>query len=247
MRGKNYRRQNTEGERQKFTFCSLFSVLWLWFSALCSLFCVCLFFFTYAFAGLALSLSIGCQSPQITELSSLPLEQREAYLRELLDKKFENPDVHYQLGQLYQSQGKWAKAEYHYNVALNFNPAHRAAQAAMVKGLLDNGEKAKAQQCAQNYMNQVKDSAIALLGLARAFDKQGLDDYALTCYQQALRIAPDSAEVNKQLGYYYLNNGDKTQAKDYLSRSFQLNPNQPDVAGELGRLGVVVRVPSRER
>jgi hypothetical protein len=30
-----------------------------------------------------------------------------------------------------------------------------------------------------------------------------------------------------------------------LVRSFQLNPNQPEVAGELGRLGVVVRIPRK--
>jgi hypothetical protein len=30
-----------------------------------------------------------------------------------------------------------------------------------------------------------------------------------------------------------------------LSRSFQLNPNQPDVAGELGRLGVAVKIPRK--
>ena len=32
-------------------------------------------------------------------------------------------------------------------------------------------------------------------------------------------------------------------AKDYFIRSFQLNSNQADVAGELGRLGVAVRIP----
>jgi tetratricopeptide (TPR) repeat protein len=72
-----------------------------------------------------------------------------------------------------------------------------------------------------------------------------LDEYALTCYQQALRLAPNSAKINRQIGYYYLSKGNKAQGKDYLSRSFQLNPNQPDVAGELGRLGVVVKVPRK--
>jgi len=113
----------------------------------------------------------------------------------------------------------------------------------MVKVLANSGDTAKAEQYAKAYMNQASNSAMASLQLAEAFDKQGLDEYALACYKQALRLAPDSPEVNKQVGYYYLNNDDKTRAKDYLSRSFQLNPNQPDVAGELGRLGVVVKIP----
>jgi Flp pilus assembly protein TadD len=76
-----------------------------------------------------------------------------------------------------------------------------------------------------------------------AFEKQGLDDYALKCYQDALKMSPDSPTVNRQLGYYYLLKNKKDLAKEYFIRSFQLNPNQPDVAGELGRLGVAVRIP----
>jgi len=170
-------------------------------------------------------------------------EEKKAALLEEINRKFENPDAHFNLGQLYQAEGNWTKAEYHYNVALGFDPVHRPAQAALVKGLAEAGDKAKSQQYAKAYINQASNSVTATLALAEAFDKQGLDEYALACYQQALRLAPKSPEVNKQVGYYYLNNNDKTKAKEYFSRSFQLNPNQPDVAGELGRLGVVVEIP----
>jgi len=186
---------------------------------------------------------ISCRPENISNQSRISTEQRKAGLLKQLDLKFENPDVHFELGQLYRAEGQWPKAEYHYNVALNFEPAHRPAQAALVKGLIDNGQTTKAEQYAKAYINRVSSSAMASLQLAESFDKQGLDEYALTSYQQALRLAPNSSEVNKQLGYYYLKKGDKTQAKDYLSRSFQINPNQPDVSGELGRLGIVVNIP----
>jgi Flp pilus assembly protein TadD len=58
-------------------------------------------------------------------------------------------------------------------------------------------------------------------------------------------MAPNSAKINRQIGYYYLSKGNKDVARDYLSRSFQLNPNQPEVAGELGRLGVAVKIPRK--
>jgi hypothetical protein len=51
--------------------------------------------------------------------------------------------------------------------------------------------------------------------------------------------------VNKEMGLYYLDKGDKVLAKEYLIRSFNLDPNQPDVAGELGRLGVEVKIPGQ--
>ena len=166
-----------------------------------------------------------------------------AELLKELDKKWENPPVHFELGQLYHAAGDYSKAEYYYNIALGFNPAYRDVQAAMTKLQLDKGDKTKADWVANTYMTQVASMPEQLLSLGAAFEKQGLDDYALKCYQEALKTAPDSPPVNRQLGYYYLAKNKKDIAKEYFIRSFQLNPDQPDVAGELGRLGVAVRIP----
>ena len=162
-----------------------------------------------------------------------------------VDRKFENPQAHFELGKLYHADGLWAQAEYRYNVALGLDPAYRPAQAAMVKLFIDSNDLPRSQLYADIYMNQASVAAAGSLRLGLAFQKEGLDDYALACYQQALNLAPNSAKVNRQIGYYYLSKNDKTRAQDYLMRSFQLNPNQPEVAGELGRLGVVVKIPRK--
>ena len=182
---------------------------------------------------------------EVDQVQSIPAEEKKANLLKLLDKKFENPDAHYELGQLYQAEGLWPKAEYHYNVALSFDPTQRQAQAAMVKLFLDSGDTAKAKTYADIYMNQVAGSATQSLRLAMAFQKEQLDEYALACYQRALHLAPNSAKINKHIGYYYLTKNDKVRAKEYLTRSFQLDPSQPEVAGELGRLGVEVKIPRK--
>jgi tetratricopeptide (TPR) repeat protein len=205
--------------------------------------------------GLSLLLScsvllVGCNNPQadvaeVEEARQAPVEARKAILLRSLDRKYENPDAHYELGRVYQAEGQWAKAERHYNIAISFDPAHRQAQAAMVKLFFDSGDSAKAKNYAEIYMNQVANSASQVLKLALAFQQQMLDEYALVCYQKALQLAPNSSAVNKHMGYYYLGKDDKVRARDYLSRSFQLNPNQPEVAGELGRLGVEVRIPGK--
>ena len=109
--------------------------------------------------------------------------------------------------------------------------------------LMDMGEKAKSQQFAEKFITQAANSAEESLRLAQDFKTAGLDDLTLRCYRQALAIAPDSAEVNKQVGFYYWGKGDTAKAKDHFSRSFQANPNQPDVARALGTLGVVVQTP----
>jgi tetratricopeptide (TPR) repeat protein len=168
---------------------------------------------------------------------------RKVELQKELDKKWENPVAHYELGQLYHAEGDWSKAEYYYNIALGFNSAYREVQAAMVKLQLNKGDKSKADWLANNYITQVVSMPEQVLSLGAAFEKQGLDDFALDCYNKALKATPDSWQVNRQLGYYYLNKNKKDLTKEYFIRSFQLNPNQPDVANELGKLGVAIRVP----
>jgi tetratricopeptide (TPR) repeat protein len=111
---------------------------------------------------------------------------------------------------------------------------------------LGAGENTKAQLLADEYIKQATISAAASLELGLAFQNQVLDDYALKCYQQALQMAPNSAKINRQIGYYYLAKGNRDVAREYLSRSFQLNPYQPEVAGELGRMGVPVRIPRKK-
>jgi Tfp pilus assembly protein PilF len=172
-----------------------------------------------------------------------PADATEAQLLAELDTKFENPQAHYELARLYHKSHNWTKAEYHYNVALGFEPQNKAAQAGLVKLFVDRGDRAKAEQYTNAYLRQSSIAVAETLKLGWEFEKLGLDDYALRSFHQAVTAAPDSADANKQLGMYYFDKNDQVNAKEYLKRSFDLNPRQPDVAGALGRLGVVVETP----
>jgi lipoprotein NlpI len=105
----------------------------------------------------------GCESfnigkgkgPRVSEVSQTPSEKRKGELLNKIERKFEDADAHYELGQLYQSDGMWTQAEYHYNTAMSFDPVNRDAQAAMVKVLADSGETAKSEITAEIYMNSV--------------------------------------------------------------------------------------------
>ncbi len=171
-----------------------------------------------------------------------PVEDTKAQILKQLEGKFEDPDAHYNLGKLYQRDGMWSRAEHEFSTALSFDPAHRDSQAARVKVLFQSNDKGKAKILANDYITQASNSAAGSLRLAMAFQKENLDDYALTSYRQALSLAPNSAKVNKQIGYFYMSRNQRELAKDYLIRSFQLDPTQAEVARELGILGVVVQV-----
>ena len=192
----------------------------------------------------------GCQMFDKTsekpyeEISPAVDEQKTELLRQI-EQKYESPGAHYQLGQLYQADGMFEKAEFEYRVALGFDPVHYKSQAAIVNVLLSKNNKDRPAMAADIYMNQAGVSAESSLRLGKAFQKEGLDDYALACYQQAQGLAPNSAVLFKQIGYYYLAKGDQVRAEENLRRSFQLAPYQSEVAGELGRMGVMVQIPQK--
>jgi tetratricopeptide (TPR) repeat protein len=195
----------------------------------------------------ALFVFAGCnEGPRPAPVAAVSADATETALLAELDRKFENPQAHYELARLYHRSQNWSKAEYHYNVALGFQPGNKAAQAGLVKMYIDRGETAKGEQFANSYLRQAAGAANATtetLRLAAEFQQVGLDEYALRGLKQALDAAPDSFEANRDMGLYYLGKDDTAKAKQYLVRSFELNPRQPDVAGALGRLGVVVELP----
>lgn len=202
----------------------------------------------HVLVGLALFAVWGCDGGaqprrNMDRVATASSDKTEAQLLSELDWKYENPQAHYELARLYHRSQNWLRADFHYNQAISFNPANRPAQAGQIKMFIDRGETAKAEHYANSYIRQATISVMELVRLGWEFEQVGLDTYALRCYRQALDAAPDSPDANRQIGYYYLNKGDTEQAKRYLMRSFDLNPRQPDVAGALGRLGVVVQAP----
>lgn len=191
----------------------------------------------------------GCGKESQTDpdqLSRSELEVRREQLHSALAGRYENPEAHYELARIYHQEQRLERAEFHYNVAMGFDPTHRRAQAGMVRLINDRQDIQRAQITADLYINQAAANADSLMALGRSFQREGLDDFALLSYLRALTLAPDSAPIHKQLGYYYLTKGDSVRAEGYFRRSFEIDPNQPDVSAELGRMGVRIQVPPRK-
>lgn len=162
-----------------------------------------------------------------------------------IDRKYENPEAHYKLGKIYQSERQWSKAESEFHIAVGFAPGYWRADAAIVRVLVDSGQGARSELAAEHSINRAAFSAKSSLLLGQAFELENFDDYAFTCYQQALSLSPNSAVLTKKIAYYYLTKGDKVRGEEYLRRSFQLDPYQADVAGELGRMNISIEMPRK--
>jgi tetratricopeptide (TPR) repeat protein len=173
-------------------------------------------------------------------VNSVSPEQKKAELKAKLDRKYEDPQTHFLLGQLYHADRVWDEAEFYYNNALRFDPVYRPAQAAMIKLCVDKGDTVKAKNYLDIYMNQAGESPDKLVDLARELQRQQMNTYALTCFNKALEIAPKSANVHKYLGYFYLSQNEKEKASEHFQESFKIDSSQYDVARELGKLGVPI-------
>lgn len=192
--------------------------------------------------GLAVWLA-GCSTPP--DRSDTPSTIRQTpriVLEEQIARRYENPQAHYELGKIFLSERQWSKAQFHFEVAIRFAPNHWPAKAALVRSLRDGGNRTAAQITADRFMKEAVDIR-DLMYLGKAFQTEMLEEYALQCFEHGLRIAPNSAQVHRELGFYYLQKGDSIRAEEYLRRSFSLNRYQPDVAHELGKMGVIIQAP----
>ncbi len=187
----------------------------------------------------------GCQTavPQRDRVNPDVIDSEKNRLLSQLDRKFDDPQAHYQLGKIYQREGQLDRAAWEFTLALQFDPVHFPAQAAKVRIYRDLRQFDRMKVAAELFIDQAGGSAESLTLLGRSFQAEGLDDYALTCYQKGLARSPNSALLHKLIGIYYLNRKDYVQAEQYFRKSIQIDPYQPDVAEHLGKMGVVIQVP----
>ena len=108
---------------------------------------------------------VGCEStpkaPDTVQEEMVVERNPKAQLVEQIDRKYENPEAHYQLGKLAYAEGQLDKADFEYRVALGFNPVHYRAQAGVVKVAAEQKQTERAQVIAELYVNQAAVSAPA--------------------------------------------------------------------------------------
>lgn len=192
----------------------------------------------------AAALMAGCQPAAKDPLTGLSTEQQKQKLYDQIESRYEIPQAHYQLGQIFEREADLRKAGYHYETAADFKPYFWAAQAASVKVYLDANVPDKPARL-QDKWATMAGSAEDCLSLAKAYGSVGLMAQAEAMYDKAERIAPKSAKVFKASGYFYLSGKDKATAEAKFRRSFELDPYQADVSAELGKMGVIVQSPRK--
>jgi tetratricopeptide (TPR) repeat protein len=193
----------------------------------------------------ALALIAGCQPAPTDSLAGLSAEQQKQKLYDQIESRYEIPQAHYKLGQIFEREGELRKAGYHYETAADFKPYFWAAQAASVKVYLDARMPDKPARLHGKWATMAS-SADDCLSLAKAYELVGLTAQAKAMYDKAENVAPKSAKAFKASGYFYLAGKDKATAETKFRRSFELDPYQSDVSAELGKMGVIVQSPRKK-
>lgn len=191
---------------------------------------------------ICISFNSGCTVEQKTGDDPIKEINKKRLLTQI-GQNYRDADAHYRLGKIYASDKELDEAIYEYDLALSFDPAHWQAQAAKLKALINSSQSAKADVAAEMYINQTVGNIQGSLTLSKALEDEGLDEYVVRSYKSGITRFPDSAELNRGLGMFYLKNNNKEGARQYLTKSFELDPTQTDVANKLGKIGVEVERP----
>jgi tetratricopeptide (TPR) repeat protein len=194
---------------------------------------------------IAAAMIAGCQPKAANDsLAGLSPDQQKQRLFEQFEARFGTPMAHFKLAEIYRNEGELRKAGYHFETAADFKPYFWEAQAASVKAYLDANAPDKPAQLQDKWATMVT-HADDCLSLAKAYENAGLTAQAKAIYDKAERVAPKSAKVFKASGFFYLAQKDKAIAEVKFRRSFELDPYQPDVSAELGKMGVIVQSPRK--
>ncbi len=158
-----------------------------------------------------------------------------------LEKKKDSPVHHDWLGQVYMRMGKVDKAELAFTTAIGLapkDPEFRLSLGALkiVQGKLDEA-KAAYQEALRLRPNQF----LALFNLGNINAMQGHMDAAIELFHQAERAGQPNFALFNALAQAYQEKGDLARAAEYLKRSLQARPNQPDRQAALKRIEAELR------
>jgi tetratricopeptide (TPR) repeat protein len=118
-----------------------------------------------------------------------------------IDPKF--PAPHFKIGELYRTQSFWRN-----------DPARKPERVELARKAIDAYK-----QSLKLNPRQVA----AWLAMAKAHDLAGDVATALRAFEQAIALAPTSAQLYQELGIFYRDHGDRTKALAALEKSVQLH------------------------
>ncbi|MCK4850710.1 MAG: tetratricopeptide repeat protein [Phycisphaerae bacterium] len=149
-------------------------------------------------------------------------------------------DRHYKLARASQALKEYNRAIREYDQALQRFPGNGKAHSGKIDCLVQmNAPQEEIDDAVATAVSIVRqrDHGWIYLTLAVAYYRAGRTDQVAPALAKAVGAAPSDSYVQATAGRFYRAIGDFDSARKHLKIAYQLNPQEPDVAHDLGVLG----------
>ena len=152
---------------------------------------------------------------------------------------------HYNLGRVCQDLKEYDQAVREYDLAIQYFPGNSKAHWGKIYCLVNKGApQEQINRAVATAVEDVKlDPGRIYLTWAMGYYHTGRTSEMPEMLAKAAQVSPKDAYVQATVGRYYQAIGDTSSAIKHLVIAYELDPNQPGVAHDLGMLGQ--RLPSR--
>ena len=130
--------------------------------------------------------------------------------------------AHYNLGVVYQKQGKLDQAVVEYKEEMKLTPDDPGAAENLGLVYLEKGDPDGALTILQQALKIDPKLYKSLDGIGKAYLRKGQPAQAIPYFQRALAVAPDSAKMHFQLGQAYLKTGQREKGQKEINEAGRL-------------------------
>jgi tetratricopeptide (TPR) repeat protein len=160
--------------------------------------------------------------------------QAERIYRQILAANPRQADVHFNLGNILQAQGRLDDAVASYRLAVLLQPEFPAAFNNLGNALRQLGRLGEAASCYREALRLRPDHPETYSNLGACLTEQGLLDEAVACYREALRLRPDYPEAANNLGGALRAQRRIEEAADSYRQALRLRPELAEAHCNLG-------------
>jgi len=159
----------------------------------------------------------------------------EAY-RKILEQEPAHPKAHYNIGQIYNVQGRNAEAQREYEAALRSDPTFLDARLNLGVVLYRQGQFSAAAEAFRHVLRTSPRHPLALFNLGISYLALRQADQAIRWLRAALREDPNRADTHYYLGLALERERKVVEARAALERALKLNPTHADAYVALARV-----------
>lgn len=146
---------------------------------------------------------------------------------------------HYNLGRVCQDLKEYDQAVSEYDLAIQYFPGHRQAHWGKIYCLVNQGaSQEQIKKAVDTAVNQVQlEPGRVYLTWAMGYYHTGQTSRMPEMLEKAASASPKDPFVQATVGRYYQAIGNTGSAIKHLTIAYELDPNEPGVAYDLGMLG----------